>query len=182
MPRRGSARRYAEALFQLAMDQDTLDAAAQQLGQANELLQDHDLRAFLQHAKIPLQRKVETVRQLLAEAGLLVQNTLCLLVSRGLVDLTGEVEEEYRQLLNQHRSREEVEVRSAVPLEDAERERVARFVSALIDKEVVLEARVDPSILGGLVITIGDRLIDGSTRTRLTELGKQLQRNTSAAV
>ena len=99
------------------------------------------------------------------------------MVSRRLVDLVPEVEAEYRQLLNEYQSIEQVEVRSAVSLEDGELERITRFLSGMINKQVSLDARVDPTILGGLVIKVGDKLIDGSTRTRLGELGKQLQRD-----
>jgi F-type H+-transporting ATPase subunit delta len=74
-----------------------------------------------------------------------------------------------------HRGRQQVEVTSAVPLSDQELERITRFASNLINKEVVVSTQVDESILGGLVIQIGDQLMDGSTRSRLEELRKQIR-------
>jgi F-type H+-transporting ATPase subunit delta len=139
-------------------------------------LQNEEFSAFLEHAKVPLSRKVQTIGEALQEVDPLVQNLLSLLVSRGLVELVPEIEEGYRELLGQYRGREQVEVSSAVPLQESEREQIVRFLTRLINKDVVLDSRVDPSILGGLVIKVGDRLIDGSTRTRLQGLGKQLQK------
>ena len=182
MPRRASAKRYARALFEIASQRDTVDAWAGDLRVVRETLQNEELKAFLEHAKIPLSRKVETIGQVLGEADQAVRNLLSLLVSRGLVELVPEVEEEYLQLLNELKGREQVEVQSAVPLEAGERERVTQYMAGLIDKEVLLDTGVDPSILGGLVIRVGYRLIDGSTRTRLDQLGKQLQQDSAQVV
>ena len=179
MPRRASAKRYARALFEIASQRDTVDAWAGDLRLMSETLESEELRAFLDHAKIPLPRKVETIDQVLGEADQAVRNLLSLLVSRGLVELAPEVEAEYLQLLNELRGMERVEVQSAVPLEAGERERVTQFMAGLINKEVLLDTSVDPSILGGLLIRVGYRLIDGSTRTRLNQLKKQLQRDST---
>ena len=179
MPRRASAKRYAQAAFDLALELGRLDLWAGDLRLVSEALQTQELRAFLEHAKVPLPQKVRTIREVFPGVDPLVQNLLSLLVSRGLTELLHEVQKGYQQLLNEHRSREEVAVWSAVPLEDPERERVARFLTELIQKEILLDSRVDPSILGGLVIKVGDKLIDGSTRTRLEELGKRLQRDSA---
>ena len=176
MPGRASAKRYAQAMFNIALESGRVDQWADDLRAINEGLQTAELKAFLEHARVPLERKVGTIAEAFQGLDPLVLNLLSLIVSRGLVDLVPEVEAGYRQLLNEYLSIEQVEVRSAVPLEDGERERITTFLGALINKQVSLDARVDPTILGGLVIKVGDKLIDGSTRTRLGELGKQLRR------
>ena len=175
MAKRASAKRYAQATFDIALQRGQLDQWASDLGLVVEALQNDEFSAFLEHAKVPLAQKVQTIGEAFQEVDPMVLNLLSLLVSRGLAELVPEVEEGYRELLDQHRGREKVDVSSAVPLEDSEREQIVRFLTRLINKEVVLDSRVDPSILGGLVIKVGDRLIDGSTRTRLEGLGKQLQ-------
>ena len=182
MAKRASAKRYAQATFDIALQRDQLDQWAGDLRLAVEALQNEEFSALLDHAKVPLSRKVQTIGEALQEVDPMVQNLLSLLVSRGLVDLVPAVEEGYQELLDQHRGREQVDVSSAVPLEDSEREQIIQFLTRLINKDVVLDSRVDPSILGGLVIKVGDRLIDGSTRTRLQGLGKQLQKRDSAGV
>jgi F-type H+-transporting ATPase subunit delta len=175
MPRRGSAKRYAQALFDLAVERDQVDGWAEDLILVDETLRDEELRTFLEHAKIPLQRKISAIGEAFRQVDPMVTNVLSLLVSRGMVDLVSEVSEGYQRLLNELRNREQVEVWSAVPLEDQERERVARVLTGLIDKEVIVESHVDSSMIGGLVIKVGDKLIDGSTRKRLADLGEKLQ-------
>ena len=181
MPGRVSAKRYAQAIFDLARENGQVERWGDDMRQVVETLQNQELRAFLEHAKVPLHSKVSTIHEIFQGAEPLVRNLTSLLVSRGLVDLVSEVEVFYRRLLNDLMSREQAEVRSAVPLGDPEKERISSFLTALINKDVVLESRVDPSILGGLVIKVGDKLIDGSTRTRLDDLGKRLQSNISIA-
>ena len=176
MAKRTSAKRYAQATFDIALQRDQLDQWASDLHLVVEALRNEEFSAFLEHAKIPLPRKVQTIGEAFQGVDPMVQNLLSLLVSRGLVELVPEVEEGYQELLDQHRGREQVDVSSAVPLRDSEREQIVQFLTRLINKDVVLDSRVDPSILGGLVIKVGDRLIDGSTRTRLQGLGKQLQK------
>ena len=176
MPRRASAKRYARAMFELGSQRGQVDQLGDDLRMAEQALQNEQLRAFLEHAKVPLSRKSQAIEEVLQGADPLIRNLLSLLVSRGLVDLVPEVEREYQQLLDELRGRERVQVYAAVPLHDSEKGRINRFLADLIKREVVLDSQVDPSILGGLIIKIGDRLVDGSTRTRLETLGKQLQK------
>jgi F-type H+-transporting ATPase subunit delta len=180
MARRASAKRYAQAIFALASAGGKLDQWAEGIGSINQGLEAQEFRAFLEHAKVPIARKVQAVREAFPEVDPVLQNLLCVLVSRGLVSLVPEVAADYQGLLDQARGREQVQVSSAVPLEESEKERIARFLSKLVNKDVVLDSRVDQSILGGLLIKISDKLIDGTTRTRLQEMGKRLQRDSAA--
>ena len=164
-------------MFGLAIERGSLDQWAADLGAINEALRSPELSAFLNHAKVPLARKVRTIEEVAPGVDQLVRNFLSLLVSRGIVDQFPGIGGEYNRLLDEHKGRELVEVVSAVPLEDGERDRVAGFLTELVHKEIVLESRVEPAVLGGLLIKVGDRLIDGSTRSRLSDLGKRLQRN-----
>ena len=178
MPSSASAKRYAQAIFDLAVENDKVDEWAGDLAAISEAVREDDLRTFLQHAKVGLANKLQALDQAFSSADPMVRNLVSLLVSRGLTDQVGQVEEWYTRLLNQRRGREDVEVWSAVDLEDSERDRVKGFLEQLLKKEVDLHTQVDPEILGGLVIRVGDKLIDGSARTRLDRMGRQLQRET----
>ena len=173
--RRASPKRYAQAVFELALSENRLDPWAEDLHQIKEVVDVEEFRAFLQHAKVFLDQKVKAIGNVLPGVSPLARNLLSLMVSRGLVEQISQVEEEYLRLLDQHRGRERVEVSSAVPLESQQREHIRRFVQAMINREVVLEARVDPSILGGLILRVGDKLLDGSTKARLEGMRKELQ-------
>ena len=178
MAHRSSARRYAQAVFHIAQERDQLDIWARDLGLMSQALQNEEFRAFLEHAKVSLETKIRAISEVFRGTDSLVQEFLSLLVSKGLAELAPEVEREYQKLLDGLQGREHVEVYSAVPLVAQEKERVASFLKDLVQKEVVLDTQLDPSILGGLVFRVGDKLLDGSTRTRLQEFRKRLHGNT----
>jgi len=175
MPKRVSGKRYAQALFELAVEHNQLDQWAEDLRFTDQVLQDEGFLALLQHAEVPLERKISAVDTVLQDVSPLIKNLVYLLITRGAVGLIHQVQIGYNQMLDEYRGKQRVEVTSAVPLEDQELERITRFVANLIQKEVVVSTHVDESILGGVIIQIGDQLLDGSTRSRLEELRKQIR-------
>jgi F-type H+-transporting ATPase subunit delta len=175
MAKRVSGRRFAQALFELAVEQDQLEQWGGDLRFADQVLQDEEFKAFLSHAEVPLARKTGALEAVLEQVNPLVRNLVSLLVSRGIVDLIHDVQVAYQLLLDQHMGRQQVEITSAVPLNDQELEQITRFVTELTKKEVAVSTQVDELILGGVVIQIGDQLLDGSTRSRLEEMRKQIR-------
>ena len=133
-----------------------------------------ELRAFWEHAKVPTEQKLNLVDQALPDGQPLVRNLISLLVLRGLAGRLPEIHAEYRRLVNEHQGRVQVEVTSAVPLEDGQRDRIATALRNVVDKDIELVTHVDPSILGGLVLMVEDKLIDGSTRARLQRLRRNM--------
>lgn len=177
MPQRVSGKRYAQAVFELALERGLVDQWDSDLGFVDQVLRDGDFRAFLKHADVPLGDKVRAIDTVMAEIHPLVQNLVKFLVTKGLVDVVPSLRAAYAGQLDDHHGRQRVEVTSAVPLDPGELERINRFVSGLIRKEAVVSAQVDESILGGIVIQIGDQLLDGSTRSRLESLRQQIRSN-----
>lgn len=165
-----SAKRYAQAVFELGLKRDRLDQWATELELVEGVLQDDDFKAFLKHAKVPAGDKVKAVDSVLAQTEPAIRSVVNLLVARGLVDVIGDLRAAYVALLDQHLGRQRVQVTTAVPLEPDELERISGFLSSLVRKELVVSADVDESIVGGMVIQIGDRLLDGSTASRLRAL------------
>lgn len=175
MARQVAGGRYAQALFELAAQEDKAEPWAAQVEFMAAAMRDGEFNAFLKHAEVPLERKIAALTAVLPEVDPLVRNLGALLITRGAVDSVGEVAVGYQRLLDAQLDRQQVEVTTAVELAAAELERVREFVAGLIRKEVALTARVDAAILGGIVIQIGDRLLDGSARARLENLRKQLR-------
>ena len=175
MARRASGQRYAQAIFELSIAQGRLEPWADQLAFASQVLQDDEFRAFLGHAEVPLERKTAAVDAVLQDLDPMVKNLVSLLVSRGAAGVIGDVHRSYVSLLDAHLGRQRVEVTSAVPLEDEELQRITRFVAGLTNKEIVVSTQVDEAILGGIIIQIGDQLLDGSARTRLEQLRRQIR-------
>ena len=174
MPRRPSSKRYALAIFQIALEQGEIERWQSDLQALDEALQEREFASFLGMPKVRLDQKVSVIREAFPEMNPLAQNLLGLLVARGAVDTLPSIRESYGDLLDQHRGLERASVVSAVPLGDEQRERLAQSLRELMGKEIELTATVDPSIVAGMVARVGDRLIDGSARTRLQNLRKSL--------
>ncbi len=169
-----SGKRYSQAIFELALEHDQLDQWEGDLDFVHGVLRDEEFRALLGHADVSIENKMKAIEAVMEQIHPLVLNMVKLLVTKGLVSVAGDLKDGYLELLDEHRGRQRVEVTSAVPLEPAELDRITKFVSELVRKEVVVSTEVDESILGGLVIQIGDRLLDGSTRSRLDALRNQM--------
>lgn len=169
-----SGKRYAQAIFELAIEHDQLDQWDGDLDFVSGVLQDEDFRVLLSHADVPIGDKMKAVDSVMDQIHPLVRNMVSLLVAKGLVDVIQELRVGYLELLDEHRGRQRVQVTSAVQLEQSELDRITNFVADLVRKEVVVSTLVDESILGGLVVQIGDRLLDGSTQSRLDSLRNQI--------
>ena len=180
MPQRLSGKRYAQAIFELAVQQDQAIQWAEALQFVSQVLQDAEFGAFLNHAEVSAERKVQALETVLGDIPPLVRNLAALLVTRGAVGAFGDVYSGYVALLDQHLGRQQVQVTSAVALEGQEVERIRQFVADLIQKEVVIVPQVDEAILGGVIIQIGDKLLDGSTRSKLEALRRQIRTGAAA--
>jgi len=104
----------------------------------------------------------------------LADNLVSLLMTRGRLRTLGDVAEHYERLLDQYHGIVRAEVLTAVPLNDQNRERFSALFAQLIGHTVIIDSRLDPSILGGFKARIGDVLIDGSIRNALESLKKSL--------
>ena len=174
MAQRVSGKRYGQAIFELAQDQGAVEQWGQDMALVSEAFQDDEFSALLKHAGVSAEDKRRATDAVLSDTQPMVRNMVNLLVARGLVDAIPEACLEFTELQDRLEGRQRVEVTTAVQLESAEVERITRFVSDLIGREVVVTPRVDEDILGGLVIQIGDRLMDGSARARLNGLRERL--------
>ncbi|MBI2871761.1 MAG: F0F1 ATP synthase subunit delta [Chloroflexi bacterium] len=174
MARVPSAKRYAQAVFQIAESQGQLDRWVEELYHAAEVFSDSALMAYLGQPRVRLDEKVRIVRELLKEADPLLQNLVCLLASRLSLELLPSVAAQYQELLFRRRGRERAEVVSAVPLNRRQEAQIRARLERLLRKEVVLTTRVDPAVVGGLVVRVGDKVLDGSVRARLESMKQAL--------
>ena len=133
-----------------------------------------EVHEAIESPKMPFGLKRQLLEDRLRGLDPMAVNLALFMVSRGKAALAPKVAEEYGALLNQKEGIAPAEVVSAVPLDEAGTARVAAYLSEMTGKKVVLSARVDPEIIGGIIARVGDRLIDGSVRNRLIELKKML--------
>ena len=174
MPRGGSPKRHAQAVFAIALAQGQLEPWLRDLGRLSQLSHDPLFRAVMDNPKLSFQEKVGLLPDKVAGLSPLALNLLALLAARDRLRLAPQIHQEYQKLVNTHQGVMTAEVITAVPLEEAEKETIARRLEAIAGCQVALTARVDPSILGGLVAYIGDTLLDGSLRSKLKALRQRL--------
>jgi len=169
------ARRYAQAVFEIALEQDALDQWSGDLARLEAVAADAAFEAFLEAPGVALGRKLEAIGETLKDAAPLARNLLGLLAERRQVRLVRAIRAEFAGLADEHEGIARAEVVTAVPLDDARRGRVEALLGELVGLRAVVTERVDPAILGGLVAYVGDLMMDGSVRTRLRTLGETLE-------
>ncbi len=174
MPRISSGKRYAQAAFELGLERKELDTWQKDLRRIANLTAHEELMALLQNPRLPFAAKKSLLQKGLGKVNPLAFNLALLLASKGRLKLAGDISQQYEELLDLHRGIEHAEVIAATPLSDKNREAISRRLGEMIEHRVVIDAQVDPSIIGGFIARIGDRLIDGSIRQRLETLKKSL--------
>jgi len=166
------AARYATALFELAEERGERDAVAEQLARARDALAEPELRRLVRSpvvAREALTRAVETLAEGLG-LGELVANLLRVLARGRRLFLLPHIVDHFEARLAGARGEARAEAVSALPLTDDQRRRLVRALEAGIGRRVRLETRVDPALLGGLVVQVGSRRIDASLRHQLQQL------------
>lgn len=181
MRQTAAARVYAETLFQVARRRDAVDRVAAEAEALREALAAPRLRSFLATPRLPAEEKKRVLRESLRE--LLSEETLRfleLVIDRERQDLLDEILTEFGVLVGELRNQQVLEVASAVPLEAGLRERLRETFARTTGREIVLRESVDPSLVAGLVVQLGDTRIDGSVRTRLENLRESMLRGARA--
>ncbi len=175
MPAAASARRYAQAVFEIASESGELERWLDDLTLMADSITNEEFRQTLSAPRISMAQKEALIRESLGSSvGPLALNLMALLASRGLVHMLPGIADVFQEMLDAHQGIERAEVVSAVSLTDDQQQHVARMLNDLSGKDVRLTTRIDPEILGGLVIRVGDKVMDGSARTRLQNMRREI--------
>ncbi|HEU0027002.1 MAG TPA: ATP synthase F1 subunit delta [Ktedonobacterales bacterium] len=169
------ARRYAEAVFELGVEPDTLDSWLTDVRLIAEYFSNRQLAFILGEPNVRFERKEAIVRDLLADKVRPEGLGLALaLVESGIVALAPRVRDEFERLYNERRGQAVADVTSAMPLDDAMRASITRQMEQVTGKRIILREKVDSALLGGAIVRVGDTLIDGSVRRRLELLRRRI--------
>ncbi|MFC2066216.1 ATP synthase F1 subunit delta [Chloroflexota bacterium] len=174
MGKRAYAKRYSQAVFEIALEKNELERWQSDLGKIVGVVGDATFTAFLESPKFHLADKASLLSERLEGINPLALNLVHLLVARGRLDILGDVTDEYQRLLDSYHGIEQAEVITVVPLEDKDKQKLAEYLGAIVDKKVVLTSEVDRSLIGGVIARIGGKLLDGSTRSKLAALKREL--------
>jgi F-type H+-transporting ATPase subunit delta len=172
--RETAARRYAEAAFQVASSEGALNRWQADLASLAEALAIPQLRAVMEHPAIPYRDKERVLRRAVTEVATGPLNLVLLMIRRGRPGAVPAMRSHFEELVRRHRGISRAEIRSALPLSDQDRADLERTLERLAGSQVEFTETVDPSLIGGISVRIGDRLYDASVRSRLERLRARL--------
>jgi F-type H+-transporting ATPase subunit delta len=169
------ARVYADALFGAAQDTDQLDEIHEQLGQFTDAINESpDMRTFFFSPYFSSAEKREAISAAVSGASKELINFLDLLAEKHRVPVIFAIRRRFDELWAEAKKRLEVKLISAVELDQAVVDQVAGEVRRQTDREIDVETEVDPEILGGLVLQVGNKVLDASLRNKLERLRKEV--------
>jgi len=173
--RKSGARRYAEAAFEVAQRDDSIDAWRRELDAAAAIVAEDRIGRALANPAIPLDTRIATAQATFGPmVGPKVLNLIGLMLRRGRIQELPRLAAEFRRLDDERQGIARATVTSTLPLEPDEVSALQERLASSTDRRVELDLKVDPSLLGGLVVRLGDRLVDGSVRSRLERLRNHL--------
>ena len=173
--RESAARRYAEAAFEVAMRDNTLEAWRTELDSAAAIVAEERIGRALANPSIPLETRTAKAAATFGPlVGRQVLNLIGLMLRRGRIQEMPRLAAEFRRLDDARRGITRATATGAAALTAGEIGALTQTLEQFTGGRVELDVQVDPSLLGGVVVRVGDRLIDGSVRSRLERLRNQL--------
>lgn len=162
---------YARSLFQVAKEKGALDPVREQLGQFDDALQEHgDLKTFLFSPQFSTDEKIEGLHKAVEGARPEVTNFLEALLERSRMPAIHRIRRIFDEMWDKENKLLPVEITSAVELDAATIERIGSRIGEQTGEQVQLSKKVDPEIIGGIVVRVGNQILDASVRTRLERL------------
>jgi F-type H+-transporting ATPase subunit delta len=170
---------YTQALFEAALEREELDETLENLKEfVSALRESEELKEFYYGPQIPESQKRRAIDALTEEMSTSIRNFLKVLVDNDRAEILEDVVPHFEELVREHQGKVEVELTTAVELDEEKLDEVKERLGKILDgREVELETEVDPNLVGGAVFRVGERRIDGSVRGQLQGLrNKMLER------
>jgi ATP synthase F1 delta subunit len=166
---------YARSLFEVAQDQDKLDEIRDQLGAfADALSETRELQVFFFSPYFSTAEKEDGLHRVVSDADPAIVNFLELLIEKHRMPVLLRIRAIFDQLWEEENKLLPVSITSAVELDEAIVKQLGDRIAEQTDRKVELSAQVDPDILGGIVVQVGNSVLDASVRNRLEQLRKQV--------
>jgi F-type H+-transporting ATPase subunit delta len=171
---------YARSLFEVALEQRKLDELREQLAQFADALDDkRELAVFFFSPYFSTKEKQDALGGLLDGADEVLVNFLRLLIENHRMPVIFRVRHEYERLWDEENKTLPVEITSAIALDEATTDSLGKTIGERAGRKVTLSARVDPDILGGIVLRVGNSILDASIRNRLEQLRRHVAQGAS---
>ncbi len=168
---------YARSLFEVAKEHDKLDVVRDQLGEiADAVAEQHDLQVFFFSPYFSTDEKVDGLQRALEDADESVLNFLELLIEKHRMPALFRIRREFEALWEEENRLLPVQVTSAIALDESTVRQIGDAIGEQTGRRIELTSEVDPDILGGIVLRVGNSILDASIRNRLEKLRKQVAR------
>lgn len=169
-----AAKRYAQAALELAVEGGNIAAWRSDLADIAAVLTESEAAGYFADTRVPVEERLGALERVL-DIGPMSLNLARVLVTRGRSRMARQVAQAFQRLADEHEGIEHARVVTAIDLPPEQLRAIEARLSAQLGKRVQATAQVDPSIVGGILIRVGDSLVDGSVRTRLKRLKAELE-------
>jgi F-type H+-transporting ATPase subunit delta len=170
------AKRYAQAIFQIALQRKELELWQSDLNKIAAVERNVDMASAIDNPRFSFEKKSGLLKSQLKDISPLALNLAFILTNQGKFNLINEIVAAYQGLVDNYKGIDKAEIISAVPLDENEKSRLIAYLGSITGKKVVLVEKVDPSVVGGLIARAGGKIIDGSTHNQLALLRDNLSR------
>lgn len=171
----GAAKRYVQAIVEVAREQQSFDAWQQDLQRLGATVEDRAVATYLQNPSVQSAEKKKAMDIILRDAQPEARNLAHMLVDGHRTGIIPELAELFDEAVLAERGIVMADVTTAEPLDEDAQQAVRERLSTIVGKDVELRMHTDPDIIGGLIAQIGDAVIDGSVQTRLRRLRTRLK-------
>ncbi len=171
------AKRYAKAFFEIATDENKLEAYCAELTAFSELVKtSQELQGYLANPLFEQANKVALVGELMKKLALssTTANFLSLLTEKKRINIVVAIQKSYEEMMDKALAKVRVDVKTAFPLSATTSAHLLQALESLTEKNVEMQVVTEPALLGGIVVKIGDTLYDGSIKTQLANISNLL--------
>jgi F-type H+-transporting ATPase subunit delta len=168
------AKRYAQAIFEIALENKELDKWKKDIQVLGYLANNSEFTSVMENPQFAFENKIKLMDSQIKGIGKLAVNLASILIGKGKFRIFSQISAEYLTMLDLFYGIEKAEVTTAIKLEDQEIAKMADQLGTLTGKKITMSVHIDPQIIGGIIVRIGGKIIDGSTRGQLMALRSEM--------
>lgn len=167
---------YSQALFELSEESKTSDELLKELNSLSQIFSDNpELIKLLSAPTVSLDDKINVAKNIFSgKISETAMNFICVLTEKNRVSYLSKISQAYKNLYNAKNNIEEITVTTCIPLSEKLRTKLKERLETVYKKHVILQEKVDKSIIGGVIINYGNTMIDDSVKTKLENMQKQI--------
>tara|TARA_Y100000994_G_scaffold243321_1_gene241530 strand:+ start:1068 stop:1604 length:537 start_codon:yes stop_codon:yes gene_type:complete len=170
-----SSRRFAQAVFQIASENNSIDQWLGDLEVLASATTNPEFIQFVNSPRVESDKKIQVIKESFTNSiSELAVNLACLLSARNSVGLLQNIADDFQSFVDLNKGVERADVTTAVELSELQKKDLADKLKEIVGKDISIETHIDESVIGGFVARVGDLLVDGSIKTKLSNMEREL--------